>query len=168
MLIFAYGSNMNINRLRERVPSASKLTIAYLKGYNLFCNKISNDGSAKANITNSDNESDKVWGVLFVIDDNEKTNLDKVEGLGKGYNEMQLTFHDLKDQEYQAQVYVADENYINNELKPYDWYYEYILSGARQNQLPEDYITAIQALKFEVDADEVRRNKHFAIINTNA
>lgn len=166
MLIFAYGSNMNVNRLRNRVPSASKLTIAYLKGYNLLCNKISTDGSAKANITKSDSENNRVWGVLFVIDKSEKANLDKVEGLGKGYNEIQLTFNDLKDQEYQANVYIADENYIDNELKPYDWYLEYILSGARQNQLPEDYITAIEALKFETDNNIARRNKHFRVINS--
>ena len=85
MLIFAYGSNMNINRLTQRVPSATKVSNVFLTGYKLMCNKVSrNDGSAKANIEKSDIATDIVWGILFEIDNNEKPMLDKAEGLGKG------------------------------------------------------------------------------------
>ena len=92
MLIFSYGSNMNLNRLSQRVPSAMKVSKAFLPGHKLVCNKISNDGSAKANIIKTDVLAEVVWGVLFSIDRNEKALLDKAEGLGKGYNEDTLTF----------------------------------------------------------------------------
>ncbi len=36
MKIFAYGSNMNINRLKERVPSAIKICNASVEGYNFY------------------------------------------------------------------------------------------------------------------------------------
>lgn len=87
MLIFSYGSNMNLNRLAKRVPSAVKVSNAFLPEHKLLCNKISKDGSAKANIFKTYIAAELVWGVLFTIDSKEKPLLDKAEGLGMGYNE---------------------------------------------------------------------------------
>lgn len=166
-MIFAYGSNMNINRLRERVPSATKYTNAYIKGYQLVCNKISRkDGSAKANIAETGNNNDIVWGVLFVIDNNEKPNLDRLEGLGNGYEERTLTFFDPAGNTHEAQAYIAfEDQYLNNALNPYDWYHEFILSGAIQAQLPQKYIDSLKMIQSTVDSDLVRRCNNFAIIN---
>lgn len=166
MLIFTYGSNMNIKRLQERVASARKFTNAYLNGYALVCNKVSKDGSAKANVTLSDNDENVVWGVLFVIDQNEKSLLDKAEGLGSGYDEKILTFYDTAGNEHLAQIYIADEKQTNSSLKPYDWYREYILSGAKQNGLPDSYIELLENLKFIVDTNTTRRNKNLAVLNS--
>jgi gamma-glutamylcyclotransferase len=47
---FAFGSNMLLERIKKRVPSARALGIATLGGYALRFNKLSKDGSAKANI----------------------------------------------------------------------------------------------------------------------
>ncbi|WP_284651645.1 gamma-glutamylcyclotransferase family protein [Flavobacterium terrisoli] len=169
MLIFAYGSNMNINRLQERVPSASKLSTAFLKGYQLICNKISSkDGSAKANIIETGTDDDIVWGVLFVIDDLQKTDLDKLEGLGKGYDEKVLTFVDTTGHSHNAHVYIAtDDKYLNNQLLPYDWYREFILTGAIKEQLPLDYINQLETIKSTVDPNVTRRQLNFDIINRN-
>lgn len=165
MLIFAYGSNMNINRLTQRVPSATKVSNVFLTGYKLMCNKVSrNDGSAKANIEKSDIATDIVWGILFEIDSNEKPLLDKAEGLGKGYNEDCLTFTDENNLNYIAQVYIADSNSINNRLVAYDWYKEFIITGAIQNQLPADYISQLQSIPFIPDPDEKRRSDHYSIL----
>ena len=41
MLIFAYGSNMNSARLRNRVPSAKVVCKAYIRKYQLHFNKVS-------------------------------------------------------------------------------------------------------------------------------
>ncbi|MBK8088825.1 MAG: gamma-glutamylcyclotransferase [Chitinophagaceae bacterium] len=165
MLIFAYGSNMNINRLAQRVPSATKVTNVFLPGYKLVCNKVSKDGSVKANILNSDIPGDIVWGVLFKIDSKEKSLLDKAEGLGKGYNEDCLTFYDESNSQYVAQVYIADTNSINNNLVPYDWYKEFIVTGAIQNQLPADYILLLQSIICISDPDEERRIKQYSILS---
>ena len=164
MLIFAYGSNMNLNRLQKRVPSATKVANVYTTGYILKCNKVSSDNSSKANIVQSYNPEDKVWGVLFEIDENQKAELDRVEGLGNGYNETTLTFFDADNNTHQAQVYIADENFINDNLRPYDWYSQFILTGAEQNQLPQEYINKIQSLEFLVDPDAERRLKSLTII----
>jgi gamma-glutamylcyclotransferase len=165
MLIFAYGSNMNINRLTQRVPSAVKVTNAFLPGYKLVCNKVSKDGSAKANIIKTDNPVELVWGVLFSININEKSFLDKAEGLGKGYNEDTLTFFDEANNSYAAQIYFADSKAIDNNLFPYDWYKEFIVSGSIQNKLPAEYISQLQSIACIPDHDEERRMKNYAILS---
>ena len=166
MLIFAYGSNMNLNRLSQRVPSAKKVSNAFLPGYKLVCNKVSKkDGSAKANIIKTDNLADLVWGVLFTIDSNEKSQLDKAEGLGMGYHEDNLTFFYDAGNAYTAQVYIADSKSIDNTLLPYDWYKEFIVTGAIQNKLPEGYISQLQAIACICDPDEERRTKNYSILS---
>ncbi len=164
MKIFAYGSNMHVNRLRKRVPSATKVSNAFIEGFKLMCNKVSNTGSSKGNIVKSNNQGDIVWGVVFEIDESEKSNLDRAEGLGQGYNETTLTFTDKDNNSIEAQVYLADDNSIDNQLKPFDWYKLFILDGAKQNQLPEDYIEKIESFDFEVDKDENRRNQMLKIL----
>ena len=165
MLIFAYGSNMNINRLTQRVPSATKVSNVFLTGYKLMCNKVSrNDGSAKANIEKSDIATDIVWGILFEIDNNEKPMLDKAEGLGKGYNEDCLTFTDENNLKHIAQVYIADSKSINNCLVVYNWYKEFIVTGAIQNQLSADYISQLQSIPCIPDPDEKRSEKNYSIL----
>ena len=164
MMIFAYGSNMNINRLTQRVPSATKFTNVFLPGYKLVCNKVSKDGSAKANIVKSGITTDIVWGVLFKIEKKEKPLLDKAEGLGKGYNEDSLTFYAENNSQHVAQVYIADSNSINNSLVAYDWYKEFIITGAIQNQLPADYISQLQSIPCIPDPDEKRSKKNYSIL----
>jgi gamma-glutamylcyclotransferase len=165
MLIFAYGSNMNSNRLTKRVRSAVKVTNAFLTGHKIVCNKISNDGSAKANVIETDVPDEIVWGVLFSIDRSEKYLLDKAEGLGKGYIEGILTFFDETNNSYTAQIYIADSNSIDNTLLPYDWYKEFIISGAIQNKLPAEYILQLQSIACIRDHDEARRIKNYSILS---
>lgn len=165
MLIFAYGSNMNLNRLIKRVPSAVKVTNAFLTGHKLVCNKISNDGSAKANIITTDVPFEKVWGVLFSIDPDEKALLDKAEGLGKGYNEDTLTFFDETNNSYAAQIYIAHSKSVDNTLLPYDWYKEFIVTGAIQNKLPAEYISQLRSIACVRDSDEERRTKNYSIMS---
>lgn len=166
MLIFAYGSNMNLNRLTQRVPSAVKLCNAFVPGYKLVCNKVSKkDGSAKANIIKTDNLAELVWGVLFNIKSNEKPLLDKAEGLGMGYNEDTLTFFDEPNNSYAAHVYIADSKTIDDNLIPYDWYKEFIVSGAILNELPAEYIAKLQSITFVRDHDEKRRTENYAILS---
>ena len=65
---------------------------------------------------------------------------------------------------YIAQVYIADSNSINNRLVAYDWYKEFIITGAIQNQLPADYISQLQSIPFIPDPDEKRRSDHYSIL----
>lgn len=164
MKIFAYGSNMNIGRLRKRVPSAIKVCNASLVGYSFAFNKKSKDGSLKGNIVQTNNADDKVWGVVFEIDEKEKEKLDDAEGLGKGYNETMIEALDTDGQLIKAQVYIADSSAIDDSLHPYDWYKLYVVSGAKENKLPEGYISKLESSQAIKDLDKERRKRHFDAI----
>ncbi|MFT3909745.1 MAG: gamma-glutamylcyclotransferase family protein [Ferruginibacter sp.] len=165
MKIFAYGSNMNLKRLQKRVPSATKVSNASLDGYAFKFNKTSNDGSGKGNIEQTNNPADKVWGVIFEIDDQEKAKLDEAEGLGNGYNETLIDVTATNGQKVSTQVYLGDAGVINNALNPFDWYKAYVVSGAKDNELPGDYTAGLEAALSTVDSDTKRRDKHFKVIN---
>ncbi len=164
MKIFAYGSNMNLNRLKKRVPSATKVCNASLEGYRFSFNKRSNDGSGKGNIQQTNIDGDIVVGVVFEIDEKEKPALDAVEGLGNGYNQTVIDLLDESGEPFQAQVYVADATAVDDNLLPYDWYKEFVVTGAEQNNLPAGYVENIKNAGFNVDTDEQRKQRQLAIL----
>lgn len=86
---FAYGSNMLLSRIRERVSSARSLGTAVLKGHQLRWHKASKDGSGKCDVIRSDSVDATVHGVLYEIAQHQKVELDAAEGLGNGYDEKQ-------------------------------------------------------------------------------
>lgn len=146
MKIFCYGSNMNTERITERCSSSRFISRAKVNGYKLLFNKRSKDKSGKANLIYTGDKS-LVWGVIFDISEDQKPILDKAEGLGKGYDEYKLIVINDLEQEIECVCYIAtDEKYLDNNLKPYDWYKEYCLIGAKQHNLPEDYILTIESV----------------------
>ena len=50
-LYFAYGSNMFTRRLKERTPSVAVADTGFVEGHRLAFDKVSRDGSGKANPT---------------------------------------------------------------------------------------------------------------------
>ncbi len=165
MLIFSYGSNMLLQKLKINVPSARKISNARLKEYRFAFNKVSRkDGSAKGNILWTGNETDNVWGVVFEIDDRDKKALDREEGLGKGYSEIAVSVTTAKNETIEALVYIADKEATQHDLLSFDWYRDMVVMGARQNSLPESFINDLEKLPFIRDDNEGRRNKKYKII----
>lgn len=147
---------MSSLRLKARCPSVRFVSIAILKGFRFAFNKQSKDGSGKANIVASQDE-DEVWGVIFDISDNEKPELDRWEGLGKGYYEKVIQVLTDKGQRVKVQAYLA--NKIIEGIQPYDWYQRHCLIGAREFGLPQGYVDMIASSKYSTDLDEERRAK---------
>ena len=146
MNIFCYGSNMNTERITERCSSSRFISRAKVNGWKLLFNKRSKDKSGKANLIYTGDKS-LVWGVIFDISEDQKPILDKAEGLGKGYDEYKLIVINDLGEEIECVCYIAtDEKYLDNNLKPYDWYKEYCLIGAKQHNLPEDYILTLDGV----------------------
>lgn len=149
---FAYGSNMLKARLIERVPSALVRATGYLECCQLRFNKRSKDGSGKCNVVKTEDQNDRVYGVLYDFLDDDKPTLDKHEGLGKGYNEEQVKV--ITDGgEMGAYTYVADDSAVDDSLKPYSSYKDLVVEGARQHSLPSEYISRLEAV--EADSDPV-------------
>ena len=162
MLYFAYGSNMSTKRLRapNRVPSATIVSLATLPGYRLSFHKRSNDGSAKCDAHFTGEKSDSVIGVLFEVNPSEKGNLDRTEGLGYGYEEREIEV--ATDSIIRKAVAYFATN-IDSSLKPYDWYKNHVVMGAKENGLPVDYINTIEGLESIADQDKGREKRELSI-----
>jgi gamma-glutamylcyclotransferase (GGCT)/AIG2-like uncharacterized protein YtfP len=158
---FAYGSNMSSRRLLSRCSSANFIEVAKVKGYTLSFNKKSSvDKSGKANITQTGKNTDIVWGIVFEIDDNQKPRLDTAEGIGKGYDEQTIKVTDSKGKTHDCIAYIATEaKYLDNSLVPMDWYKEHCLIGAKEHNLPVDYVSKIESQTATTDTDLERAEK---------
>ena len=163
MKYFAYGSNMCTGRLRDRVPSCKKLLVAKLKGHVLEFHKRSIDESGKADAHSTNDPTDEVWGVVFDIDDSEKPNLDKAEGLNEGYDKKEVEVLDNENESHEVTLYYAESDYIDPSLRPYSWYKRFVVEGARQHGLPESYINEIVPVESVDDTDRDREAENQSI-----
>ena len=153
-ICFAYGSNMSVRRLRERVPSARPLGIGWLPGYRLMFRKKSKDGSGKCDIVPS--QAYTVFGVLFEIDSSEEEILDQFEGLNAGYLKKGCNVQVAKGRYMPAFTYYADLKRVDAELKPYTWYLNHVVIGAEEASLPEAYVQNIRATESIKDSNQKR------------
>lgn len=142
LVYFAYGANMITARLRERVPSATPVGIGRLVGHALRWNKRSAiDGSGKCDAEATDRDEDTVWGVLFTLAATDKPALDAAEGLDAGYTEKRVRILT----EYgpvTAITYCAVDK--DPSLRPYHWYKDLVITGAREHALPNRYRSRLE------------------------
>ncbi len=156
MLYFAYGSNMSSKRLRSRVSSAKMQCIATLTEHQLqFHKRSKKDGSGKCDAFYTGHSTDRVMGIVFEMEAKDKGPLDEAEGLGKGYEEKTVTVKDSSGGSIQAFTYYATD--IDPFVKPYHWYKNHVLIGAREHQLPTDYIQLIESVE---SIDDPLPNRH--------
>lgn len=139
VVYFAYGSNMSTARLRKRMPSCKPLGTATLPAHALRFHKQSKDKSGKCNAFHTGSDG-KVIGVLYSFDPAERAILDKAEGVGNGYEHQVVTVINSEGHRQKVLTYLATADAINDDLKPYGWYKEFVLSGAREHGLPVEYI----------------------------
>ncbi len=136
---------MSTVRLRARVPSAVPLFTAVYKNHRLAWHKQGTDGSAKCDACYSPGGAHQVIGVVFSISLEEKRDLDRIEGLGVGYSCNQIRIEAANGVRLTALTYQALR--IGKSLKPYHWYKEHVLRGAREHLLPDAYIRAIESVE---------------------
>jgi len=161
MLYFSYGSNMSSRRLLERAPSATFLSIATLKEHRLRFHKKSRDGSGKCDAEHTANPDDYVIGVVFIMSASDKKELDRKECLGFGYEEKTVTVVLENGTQIEASAYYAVET--DATLNPWSWYKKHVLRGARENNLPHDYISIIEKIESSPDPDMDRHEQELAI-----
>ena len=163
---FAYGSNMSSRRLAARVSGARALSSATLEGHELRFHKRGQDGSGKCDIHETDREDARVFGALFALPFAAKATLDRIEGLGAGYEEKVVSITDAAGGEIQALTYYATD--IKDALQPFCWYRHHVLAGAQEFQLPENYIRAIVEVPYIGDRDDARRAREMSIYQAEA
>ncbi len=159
MLYAAYGSNLHPNRLNERVPSAKLCGNSVLKGWGLRFHKRGLDGSSKCNIVSC---SETLYVAVYEIDPREKSNLDKAESLGHGYQEKKIYISDYGE----CFLYAAQDSHIDVSLKPYGWYKELVLLGCVYHGFPADYVDMIRRVPHVEDPDAMRCEKWMGLVKT--
>lgn len=85
-----------------------------------------------------------------------KAALDQAEGLGASYSERQVEVV-FNGGTAIASLYYATA--FDPTLKPYTWYKELVIAGARQHSLPPEYIRALEGEAAIEDANRARHAK---------
>jgi hypothetical protein len=140
---FAYGSNLSIPRMLERVTSAEPAGAGRVLGWRLTLDKHGRDGSAKANIIRDDRG--EVWGALYRLDPDHWEILDRFEG---GYERITLNVA-IAGEAVRASSYTS--SVLGADAIAFDWYRQLMLDGARAHGLPESWIAALRALPVRAD-----------------
>ncbi len=166
MLYFAYGSNMSIKRLTERVPSAIAECTGILYGHKLaFHKKGRKDGSGKCDAYQTKDPADYVLGVIYRINSGHKDRLDEIEGLGNGYEIMDVRIKTYSNNYMSAFTYYATN--IIPDLRPFEWYKHHVVCGARESNLPKEYIDLILSTESVEDPDTERSHDELSIYTRN-
>jgi hypothetical protein len=138
---FAYGSNLALSRMRERVPSSTPLGVACLEQYRLTWDKPGADGSGKANITPAGGSV--VWGVVYEL---EPSAWPRLDGYEPGYTRTRIEVT-LASGSLSAATYLAPG--APYAAPPLEWYCDLVIQGAREHGLPEAYLRELERIRGE-------------------
>lgn len=134
---FAYGSNMNPERMIERGAEFTLRQGHTLRGYSLSFNKISSKfpGSGSANIV--PDETGIVEGILYRITVGGLYKLDTFEGYPDNYGRIRLIL-ELEGSQEMVKTYTAMPDKVREGLRPTESYLEHLLK-ARDDLSPGYY-----------------------------
>lgn len=159
-LYFAYGSNLLSARLRGRTPSARKAGNATLPRFRLEWHKIGCDATGKCDVVFTGQPTDRVHGVAWVVRRSEMAALDYHEELDTGYYACKVPIV-IGVQRRLARTYRAIP--VDPDLRPLDWYKRFVVEGAREHCLPEDYVARLALTPAQADTDRGRRARNFRV-----
>ena len=156
----AYGSNLHPLRLRRRVPSATSIGTCRIDGWAVRWHKRSNvDGSGKCNLVRSTDASSAFLAV-YRITPRDRSELDRCEGLGQGYDQIDLELPGFG----RCFAYAAAGSHIDDSLLPYDWYREMVVLGCRANGFPAAYTAQLARQAALPDSNRRRRRRQWTIV----
>ena len=101
-----------------------------------------------------------VYLAVFEILESERSILDTCEGLGSGYNAIELELAGFG----RCSSYVADTNSVDECLRPMDWYKEMVLLGCAAHRFAELYIRTIETISTIEDQDGDRAREQWQLI----
>ena len=155
MKYFAYGSNMLTQWLTDqaRAPSAVACGIARAPGFVVRFHKASKDKSGKCALIATADEAAAADGVLYEVSDVDGDSLDRAE---RGYSRRSVQLVLADGRTLNATTYMADENYVNEALVPFDWYRDLVVAGATEHQLPAHYIEELARVPAVSDSNSAR------------
>jgi len=149
MKYFAYGSNMSLDRIQKRCPSAVKIGVASISKYKFACHKASADISSKADAVWTGSSSDKIYGVVYEISGKDDiAYLDVCEGVPIHYKRKKCNVV-INGNRVKVWVYLAQPDFVGCELRPLFYYMNHIIVGAEENNLPKEYVDMLKSIKVQ-------------------
>lgn len=154
----AYGSNLFTARLQSRVGPVAAIGTVALPGWDLDFSKRGADGSGKCTLLASPQAC--AHGVVFEMDGAMRATLDRIEGVGKGYDVDWLDCGEFG----RCYVYIAAAAHRDSTLKPWTWYRELVVAGARLHGLPAAYTAMLSTWPALPDPDRERAASNLAVM----
>jgi len=142
-LYFAYGSNVDKERIRKRSPSARVIAVGKLKNHEMIFNMLGNKSEGKgggiANIRHANGSH--IYGVLYRIDAGELDELNALE-MSMNYEIERLDISVSESVSATAIVYICKKS-SEDTYVPTRSYKEFILNGMKMHKFPLDYQKSI-------------------------
>ncbi len=148
---FAYGSNMNPARVKKRKMEFHSHERGSLEHYRFAFNKrsVKYPGSASANVNAEQHHITE--GVVYRLKEPEQiTMMDPYEGYPIRYNRLALPIQ-VETGVVEAWVYIANDDYVMEGLRPNRWYLEHLLSA--RAHLSDGYYEMLAATLCLPDSD---------------
>lgn len=144
---FAYGSNMHPEEMSRWCSSARLLGTARLSEYRLAFTRTSvrnYPGSGVADLVAAPGQT--VWGALYEISDQDLEVLDRKEAAGQAYEQVVVSVVGSDGTPTEAIAYAVIEK-ADPEVAPSQTYLGHVIEGARACELPDGYVTLLEALR---------------------
>jgi hypothetical protein len=93
---------------------------------------------------------------VYEISNADKQRLDAIEGVGRGYADSVVDIPGFSD----CRTYRAEAEFVDDSLRPYEWYRDLVLVGCRSHGFPEAYVARVEAIASIEDPDAERRERH--------
>jgi len=134
---FAYGSNLDMDRLRERIGEWQDDKRATLKDHRLTF-----DSGGKADIL--EQRGERVWGAVYEVTEAQLGVLDRFEGVHSGVYKRVRVNVECNGKTEPVITYVKAEK--TSFHPPDDEYLNYILRGLKQHGYDEGTIEMVRAI----------------------
>ena len=128
----AYGSNLNLEQMAHRCPTAEVVGAATLRGWRLWFR--GGNGGAVATVERE--RGCEVPVLVWRLQPNDEHNLDLYEGYPSFYRKETLRIS-VSGKRMSAMVYIMNAPYREHLASPSRLYLEGILEGCRDNGIPE-------------------------------
>lgn len=157
MLYFAYGSNLDWERIKDRCPSAAFVCVAKLPEHKFaFTWKSKTLDCGVMDIVPA-TSSDDVWGVVYQIDEKDVGNLDINEGFRPGrpdsknaYRRVERIVFENGDEKRPHTVCTYEVvKRAKKHIPPNQEYKNLVVDGAKRWQLPASYQAQLEMIEAE-------------------
>ena len=130
---FAYGSNMDKQRLIERGVSFTEEIHGILKGWRLCFNKLASNSDGREGYANIEPASGElVEGIMYHIPEENLKCLDRYEGFPNHYLKVGLTVEcPPNGKDIEAVIYIANPKQLRGGLFPNRDYLNHLIAGER-------------------------------------